>query len=151
MGGWMAARVSGRFEGRSEVGGIVIKHWIVASGMTLMMAAAAVAAPQELLSFGKGRPVPTGDAVRGGYVVNGVCWACHGSDLNGGSAPPLTGAAFYKEWQGRPAEELAAFIRNRMPKDDPGALSEAGARNVVAYIMTFANRRESLTGKQNGK
>ena len=116
-----------------------------------MMAAVLPASAQEMLSFGKGRPVPTGDAARGGYIMNGVCWACHGSDLNGGSAPPLTGAAFFKEWQGRPAGELADFIRNRMPKDDPGALSEAGARNVVAYIVTFANKRESLAGKQNGK
>ena len=130
----------------------MIKFWMAAGCMSLMMAAAAMAAPSaELLSFGKGRPVPSGDVARGANIVNGVCWACHGRDLNGGTAPPLTGTAFYKEWQGRPADELSDFIRNRMPKDDPGALSAQGAHNVVAYIVAYANRRETVTGEKAGK
>ena len=128
----------------------MIRIWLSALAGVLIFAGAAASA-EETLSFGKGRPVPEGDAVAGRNIVNGVCWACHGSDLNGGTAPPLTGAAFYKEWQGRPAAELADFIRNRMPRDDPGALSERGARNVVAYILAYANKPESLAGGQSGK
>ena len=129
-----------------EVGGIVIKHWAAAGCVTLLMAFAPPAQSSEKLSFGKGQPVPFGDVARGQNVFNAVCFACHSRDLLGGRAPPLTGSAFYKEWQGRDAKELLDFIRNRMPIDDPGVLSEAGARNVVAYIVAYANRPGSLTG-----
>jgi mono/diheme cytochrome c family protein len=129
----------------------VIKRWVAGGCMTLLCAATAVASPQEVLSFGKGRPVPSGDVARGQNIVNAVCWACHGRDLNGASAPPLTGSVFFKEWRGRPADELSDFIRNKMPKDEPGALSEQGAHNVVAYIVAFANKRKSLAGEQAAK
>ena len=104
----------------------MIRHWMAGGCMSLIAAATAIAAPEDVLSFGKGKPVPPGDVVLGRNIMNGVCWACHGRDLNGGTAPPLTGRAFYKEWGGRPADELSDFIRNRMPKDDPGALSDRG-------------------------
>ena len=116
----------------------------LAGCVALMVAAAPVVSAQEMLSFGKGRPVPSGDVSRGRNIFNAVCWACHSSDLSGGKAPPLTGSAFYKEWQGRDAGELSDFIRNKMPVDDPGALSERGAHNVVAYIVAYANKPESL-------
>ena len=146
---------SAKLKRQSDVGGIVIKHWMAAGCVALMVAAAppvVAAAPAqsfERLSFGKGRPVPAGDVVAGENIFNAVCWACHSRDLTGGRAPPLTGSAFYKEWRGRDAVELAAFIRNRMPTDDPGALSERGARNVVAYIVAFANKPKRL--KETGK
>ena len=127
----------------------MIKHWTGAFGgcFVLIVAAASVASAQspELLAFGKGRPVPSGDVIAGQNIFNAVCWACHSRDLNGGKAPPLTGSAFYKEWRGRSADELSDFIRNRMPIDDPGALSARGARNVVAYIVAYSNKPESLT------
>ena len=132
----------------------MIKHWTMAAFVgcvTLVVATASPPRASEVLSFGKGRPVPSGDVARGANVFNAVCWACHGRDLNGASAPPLTGSAFYKEWQGRPADELSDFIRNRMPKDDPGALSAQGAHNVVAYIVAYANKPESVTDEKTGK
>ena len=119
--------------------------------MALMIAAASPTQSLEALSFGKGRPVPPGDVAAGQNIFNAVCWACHSSDLTGGKAPPLTGRAFYKEWQGRDANELLDFVRNKMPIDDPGALSERGARNVVAYIVAYANKPGSRSREQTGK
>ena len=123
---------------------------IVLAG-TLLFAATSAAAPDDVLSFGKGKPVPMGDVVIGQNIYNAVCFACHASDLSGGRAPPLTGAGFFQEWGGRSAGELSDFIRNRMPQDDPGALSARGARAVVAYIVTYANRPESLKDDETGK
>ena len=132
----------------------MIKFWLAAGSVALMAAIVSVspaASAQELLAFGKGKPVPAGDAARGQNIFNAVCWACHNSDLTGGRAPPLTGSGFFQEWQGKDAKALADFIQNRMPQDDPGALSERGARNVVAYIVTYANRPESVTGGRSAK
>ena len=113
--------------------------------VAFMIASTSVASAQssEVLSFGKGRPVPSGDVVLGQNIYNAVCWTCHDHDLAGYKGPPLTGSSFYKTWQGRSADALYDLIHNTMPKDDPG-LSERGARALVAYIVTFANRPESL-------
>jgi mono/diheme cytochrome c family protein len=132
----------------------VIKHWVGALGgcMALIAAGASVASAQssEILDFGAGRPVPSGDVLLGQNIYNAVCWACHDRDLNGYKGPPLTGSSFYKTWQGRSADALFDLIHNTMPKDDPG-LSERGARALVAYIVTYSNNPKSLTSGQTGK
>ena len=122
---------------------VIISLWMVpaASG-----AQDAKAMAQDVLSFGRGKPVPSGNVSAGQNIFNAVCWACHDRDLSGYKGPPLTGPTFYKIWQGRSAKELSDYIQNRMPIDDPGALSEQGARNVVAYIVAYTNRPESLRG-----
>jgi len=108
---------------------------------------AAWAQSPATLDFGPGKPVPPGDASMGQNMFTAVCWACHSSDLSGYKGPPLTGASFYKIWQGRRVDALSDLIRNTMPKDDPG-MSERAARDLVAFIVTYANRPESL---KNGK
>lgn len=130
------------------------KHWMGVFGgcVTLIVASTSIASAQspELLTFGKGRPVPPGDVVAGQNIYNAVCWACHDRDLNGYKGPPLTGSTFYKIWQGRRADALSDLIRNRMPQDDPGWLSEKSAHDIVAYIVAYSNRPENLGG-QTGK
>jgi mono/diheme cytochrome c family protein len=124
-----------------------------AFGCLALIAASAPAASaqsSEMLSFGAGRPVPPGDVSMGQAMFDAVCWACHSADLRGGTAPPLTGSTFYKTWQGRPVEALSDLIRNTMPKDNPG-LSERAARDVVAYIVAYANKPGDATGGQTGK
>ena len=131
------------------------KNWIGAFGacFILIIASTSVASAQssEVLIFGKGRPVPPGDVVAGQNIYNAVCWACHDRDLNGYKGPPLTGSTFYKIWQGRRADALSGLIRNRMPQDDPGWLSEKSANDLVAYIVAYSNKPKSLTGEQTGK
>jgi mono/diheme cytochrome c family protein len=121
--------------------------------IAVMLASASVAAPQsaEKLSFGPGQPVPAGNVVKGQHVFDAICWACHSHDLSGGKAPPLTGPKFYKVWQGKSVEALSDFIRNSMPRDDPGSLSEPMARDVVAYIVAHANNPGDSTRAHTGK
>ena len=124
----------------------MIKHWMAAGCMALLVAAAPPASAEDVLSFGKGRPVPSGDVAAGQNIFNAVCWACHERDLSGYKGPPLTGSSFYKIWRGRKAGELADLIRNRMPQDDPGWLTDKSAHDLVAYIVTYANNPKSLAG-----
>ena len=118
--------------------------------MALLVAPASVAAP-ETLSFGPGRPVPAGNAVFGGHTFHAICFACHSHDLSGGRAPSLTGPKFYKTWQGKRVDALVDYILNRMPQDDPGSLTPPMARDLVAYIVSYANNPESPAGKKAGK
>ena len=121
------------------------RNWMGAFGgcMTLIVAAASPAQSSETLDFGAGKPVPPGDVSMGRNMFNAVCWACHSADLSGAQGPPLTGPTFYKIWQGRSADALYDRIHNTMPKDDPG-MSERAARDLVAYIVAYANKPESL-------
>jgi cytochrome c len=133
----------------------VNKHWGGPFGVCIALIVAstspASAQSSETLSFGAGRPVPSGNVLFGQHTFDAICWACHSRDLSGGKAPPLTGPAFYKEWQGRRVAALSDFIRNTMPKDDPGWLSDQMARDLVAYIVARSNNAESLTGGPSGK
>ena len=132
---------------KSGLGGIVNKYRLgaFAGCIAFMIASVPAASAQspDLLDFGIGRPVPPGDASMGRNMFNAVCWACHSSDLSGYKGPPLTGSSFYKIWQGRRVDALFDLIRNTMPKDDPG-MSERAARDLVSYIVAYANRPESL-------
>lgn len=122
----------------------------VAASLALTTLSASAASP-ETLSFGPGLPVPSGNAVFGQHTFDAICWACHSRDLNGGRAPPLTGAKFYKDWQGKSVDALVDFILNRMPQDDPGSLSEPMARDLVAYIVAYANKSRNSIRGQTGK
>ena len=119
--------------------------------VAFLIASASAASPQssEKLSFGPGRPVPPGNALKGQHTFEAICWACHSTDLSGGKAPPLTGSSFYKIWQGRRVDALTDLIHNTMPRDDPGLLSDEMARDVVAYIVTRANK--PAAGGEAGK
>ncbi len=45
------------------------------------------------------------------------------------------GPAFKLRWDGHLVWELFSTIYEKMPKDDPGSLSEADAINLVAYLL----------------
>ena len=86
-----------------------------------------------------------GNVAGGQHIFDAVCYGCHSHDLSGGSAPPLTGPGFYKNWQGRQADALFGIIFSTMPKGE-AVLSQQMAHDLVAYIVTYANKPESLKG-----
>ncbi len=45
------------------------------------------------------------------------------------------GVAFRQRWEGHPVWELFDTIHNKMPKDDPGTLSDDDAAGLVAYLL----------------
>ena len=72
------------------------------------------------------------DATRGGTLYKQQCAACHGEQLEGRSGPPLSGGDFRSRW---PTADLVAKIKNTMPQDSPGKLTDDQAADLAAYVQ----------------
>jgi len=59
------------------------------------------------------------------------CASCH----DNGEAPPLAGAGFLGVWGNRTTRDLFARVKDTMPLDNPGSLSEDTAVSIVAYLL----------------
>lgn len=66
--------------------------------------------------------------MRGRDLYAGMCAGCH---------PAIThvGPAFNKSWVGKKLSDLFGFLRERMPKNDPGSLSEQEYVDVMSYML----------------
>jgi alcohol dehydrogenase (cytochrome c) len=72
----------------------------------------------------------------GRAIYQATCSSCHLSDLKGTfEALPLAGANFMNAWRNRTTSDLFTRIRNSMPINNPGSLSDQDAINLVAYIL----------------
>ena len=102
----------------------------------LLLAAAAVALP--VAGWAQSAP-PTARSTRAGvysadqalkgqelYAMH--CVSCH-------TAVTHTGPEFSAKWEGRPFWELYSFVREEMPKSDPGSLTEREYIAVLAYVL----------------
>lgn len=67
-------------------------------------------------------------ASRGSDVYAGYCKSCHTAETH-------TGANFRTHWRGKRLSELFVFIRDRMPKNEPGSLSVEEYADVLAYVL----------------
>ena len=67
-------------------------------------------------------------AARGSDVYAGNCKSCHTPESH-------TGATFGATWNKRSLSELYGYIRERMPKNEPGSLSAEEYADVVAYLL----------------
>ena len=76
-------------------------------------------------------------ATAGAAVYVSSCAACHGSQLEGVSAPALKGSAFgdMATAQSLTAATLLDVISNTMPQSDPGSLKPEDNAAVTAYIL----------------
>jgi hypothetical protein len=66
--------------------------------------------------------------LRGRDVYAGMCAGCH-------PAITHTGPAFTTSWAGKKLSDLFGFVRERMPKNDPGSLSEQDYVDVMSYML----------------
>lgn len=66
------------------------------------------------------------------YVMN--CASCH-------TAVSHTGPGFVATWHGRRLWELFRYVSERMPKNQPGALSRREYARVVAYLLMMNGMR----------
>lgn len=66
--------------------------------------------------------------MRGRDVYAGMCAACH---------PAVThvGPVFTASWAGKRLSDLFGFVKERMPKNDPGSLSEEDYVDVITYML----------------
>jgi mono/diheme cytochrome c family protein len=67
-------------------------------------------------------------AVRGKDIYAGNCRSCHTPETH-------TGATFNAIWNKRSLAELYSYIRERMPKNEPGSLSDQEYADVLAYVL----------------
>ncbi len=75
-------------------------------------------------------------AQRGAEEYSARCASCHAADLRGNSnSPSLLGLSFLFIWEGRPLGELFAKMRDEMPTDNPGSLSQQSYAAILAYIL----------------
>ncbi len=71
-------------------------------------------------------------AVGGSANYQRACALCHGAELEGMSAPALASDTF--SWLGLPVADLHGYIKELMPADAPGSLSDAQVSTIIAYI-----------------
>jgi cbb3-type cytochrome c oxidase subunit III len=66
--------------------------------------------------------------LRGRDVYAGLCVSCH-------QAVTHVGPQFSTSWAGKKLSDLFGFLRERMPKNDPGSLSEQEYVDVMSYML----------------
>jgi thiosulfate dehydrogenase len=78
----------------------------------------------------------TPDTVGGARVYADACAKCHGADGAGTAvAPPVWGPQSYNVGAGMArVRTAAAFIRDNMPFDQPGTLTDQQALDAAAYV-----------------
>ena len=73
------------------------------------------------------RDYSAAQATRGEDLYMSLCVSCH---------PPATyTGAVFKTWQGRNLGELLAFLQEKMPKNDPGSMTDKEYADVIAYLL----------------
>ena len=67
-------------------------------------------------------------AMRGKDIYLSRCTSCH-------NLASHTGLTFAKFWAGHRLSEMYEYIGLRMPKNDPGSLTEEETADVMAYLL----------------
>jgi len=99
--------------------------------------------PQEKGSYAEGPPdKSTGTApytaqqvTQGAAAYARECAVCHGAQLQGISAPALTGPSFGRSHL--TAEQLRAVVVQQMPLTAPGSLKPDEYAQIMAYILSY--------------
>jgi len=89
--------------------------------------ASATARPDSLRSTQAG-VFTDAQAKRGEQTYAGICKSCH-------TPTEHTGAAFNQSWNAHPLSDLFHYLRESMPKDDPGSLDPYDAADVIAFLL----------------
>ncbi len=81
---------------------------------------------------------------RGEQLYSGACAQCHGLRLNGAGqpdqppSPAIARAGFLRKWDGKSVAELFTYVREMMPTDAPGTLTEQQAIDVIAHMFAVS-------------
>jgi len=76
-------------------------------------------------------------AASGKASYDGVCARCHGAQLMGGTdgGPALKGGNFLGHWNGDTLASLYIKIRDTMPRDTPGTVSDDVKIEILAFLL----------------
>ena len=109
-----------------------MKRWLLAGSACMFLVGAGQAAAQ---TSAKQPPRTTKNGVysreqanRGQDVYMGMCKNCHTPEFH-------TASTFTAKWNGKPLSELYEYIRDQMPKNEPGSLLPEEYADVLAYVL----------------
>jgi mono/diheme cytochrome c family protein len=73
----------------------------------------------------------------GKQVFDTSCASCHGTNLQGGSAPAVSGSVFLKKAKilGWSVADMRNLVVSAMPASNPGSLSPEQYADVLAYLL----------------
>jgi mono/diheme cytochrome c family protein len=109
-------------------------------GILLIAVALAAASSSRVAARQAGRSAGDGvysaaQATRGEALYQNACASCHGAKLEGNLGPPLAGQGFLGAWNRQSVADLFDKIRNTMPADAPGTLTDAQTADLVAHVL----------------
>ena len=107
----------------------------IPAALVALVIGALLALPR--LSYGADKPaVYTAEqATAGASAFSASCAGCHGQNLEGVAAPPLAGAAFLRNWNGKTADDLFYIMSHDMPADNPGSLTKDQYLSILAFVL----------------
>ena len=80
---------------------------------------------------------------RGEEIHASVCVMCHGARLNGAGSPEMppspaiAGATWLRKWTNQNVAALFVYVRQTMPPDAPGTLTDQQAVDAIAHMLAF--------------
>jgi len=126
--------------------------WTAWLGSLTVGAALAVTAPVTIFAESAGPKVSVWSGVytkaqneRGELLYSGACAQCHGLRLNGAGqpdqppSPAIARATFLRKWEGKTVAELFTYVREMMPTDRPGTLTDQQSIDAVAHMFGVSN------------
>lgn len=95
--------------------------------LLLVLAARATPAARQTQKTTREHVYTAAQANRGEALYKELCLSCHPTET-------YTGNVFLT-WQGRTLAELLEFLQEKMPKNDPGSLTDDEYVEVMAYLL----------------
>jgi alcohol dehydrogenase (cytochrome c) len=91
-------------------------------------------------------PYTSAQAARGGQIYAKECAVCHGANLQGVSAPALTGPSFGRSHLN--GAQLRTVVVDTMPLTAPGSLKPDENAAVIAYLLSYNCVQAAGDGRQ---
>lgn len=112
---------------------------MLAAGALIVWMLVATAGAQAARSVNDG-VYSEAQAQRGKALYADTCAACHGDNLEGsGPMPPLAGADFLRNWQGKTVGDLFEKTHTTMPATAPGTLTPEQSAEITAYMLSMSH------------
>lgn len=108
---------------------------IIALSLGFAASAFLVASPNAPRTTSQG-VYTAAQVAQGRTLYKTQCASCHLATLKGKEEnPPLVGKDFTSEWVGEPLSSLFDKIKNTMPADNPGSLTQDQTAELLSFIL----------------
>lgn len=111
---------------------------------TVVAGVAAITAAQQAAISAWSGVYTAAQNQRGEEIHAAVCVMCHGHQLNGAGmpemppSPAIARATFLRKWSGANAAALFTIVRQTMPPDAPGSLTDQQAVDALAHMLAVS-------------